>query len=96
MKFKVDTNSLDQAAAKLHQHAKDCEVIDRELRHAVGSTGAAWEGADQTAFVSEIKASMTDFQKIYTAMKRHADFLENSSKAYRNAQKDILNMARQL
>ncbi|WP_043932608.1 WXG100 family type VII secretion target [Bacillus sp. EB01] len=95
-KLMVDVAQLEKAASKLNQQAKDCEAIYNQLITLTGSTGTAWEGEDSLAFVAQIKGPLDDLHKMQSTMKEYAEFLQYSSKTYRDAQQDIIAAAKSL
>lgn len=95
-RFTVDTVKLDHTASKMNQHAKDCEKIYNELVSGFGRLGSAWQGADSVEFAAQIKSPLDDLRKMNATMRKYGEFLSYSSKAYRDAQKDVLNAAQRL
>lgn len=92
----VTPEKLEQAAAQIEQMKADYNRIYMQLFSEVDGMGAAWQGADNQAFVNQIKGFMDDFQKMENLMQEYADFLKMSAKTYRNTQNEIINAAKRL
>ena len=65
-----------------------------QLFSEVDGMGAAWQGADNVAFVNQIKGFMDDFQQMKALMLQYSEFLKNSATSYRNTQEDRITQAR--
>jgi WXG100 family type VII secretion target len=92
----VDPARLESAAGKIDQQAADYERIYRQLFSEVDSMGAAWQGADNQAFVTQIKGFMDDLQSMSKHMKDYSNFLKSSASTYRNTQSEVINTAKRL
>lgn len=92
----VDPARLESAAGKIDQQAADYERIYRQLFSEVDSMGAAWQGADNQAFVTQIKGFMDDLQSMSKHMKDYSNFLKSSASTYRNTQNEVINTAKRL
>lgn len=92
----VDPAKLESAAQKMDAQTADYERQYNQLFSEVDGMGAAWQGADNMAFVTQIKGFMDDFQKMKTLMQQYSEFLKNSAKIYRGTQEDIINQAKTL
>lgn len=92
----VDPAKLETAANKIDQQAADYERIYKQLFSEVDSMGAAWQGQDNIAFVTQIKGFMDDLQDMARAMRDYSSFLKTSATTYRNTQNEIINSARKL
>lgn len=92
----VDPAKLDATAAKVEQQAADYERNYKALFNEVEGMGAAWQGTDNQAYVSQIKGFMDDFQKMSNLMRQYAEFLKMSAKTYRDTQNEVINQAKRL
>lgn len=92
----VDPNELAKAAGLIEAQAADYEKQYNQLFCEVDGMGAAWQGADNQAFVTQIKGFINDFQAMTELMKRYAEFLRTSAKTYTNTQNEIINQAQRL
>jgi len=96
VKFKVDLGELDKAAAMINQKVQDYEKVIKDFTKIVANINNAWQGEDSVEFVNRIKDQIEDTVKIIAFMKRYGDLLRDSSKAYSNAQKDVIAFAKSL
>lgn len=71
----VDPAKLDSAAAKIDQESADYERLYKAHYTEVDGMGAAWQGADNLAYVNQIKGFMDDFQKMTSLLKQYSEFL---------------------
>ncbi|WP_216830390.1 WXG100 family type VII secretion target [Alkalihalobacterium elongatum] len=94
--IRVEPAVLETTAARIEQQAADYERIYRQLYAEVDGMGAAWQGTDNQAFVTQIKGFTDDFQKMATLMKQYAEYLRLSAKTYRETQNEVINHARRL
>jgi WXG100 family type VII secretion target len=94
--IQVDPAKLEAAASRIDQQAGDYERIYKALFSEVDGMGAAWQGTDNMAFVTQIKGFMDDFQKMSTLMRQHSEFLKMSAKTYRETQNEVVNAAKRL
>ncbi|WP_010676861.1 MULTISPECIES: WXG100 family type VII secretion target [Bacillaceae] len=92
----VDPAKLDTAATRIDQQSADYERLYKALYTEVEGMGAAWQGTDNLAYVSQIKGFMDDFQKMTNLMRQYSEFLKLSSKTYRETQNEVVNQARRL
>lgn len=92
----VDPAKLDSAALKLDDQAAEYERQYKQLFSEVDGMAAAWQGADNLAYVNQIKGFMDDFQKMVSLMKQYSEFLKHSAKTYKDTQNDIINQAKRL
>jgi len=95
-KIVVEPAKLETAAQKMEAQAADYERLYKQLFSEVEGMGAAWQGADNQAFVSQIKGFEDDFQKMRELMKAYSEFLTTSAKIYRETQTETINMAKRL
>ena len=92
----VDPAKLEAAASQMDTQAGEYERQYNQLFSEVDGMGAAWQGADNVAFVNQIKGFMDDFQQIKALMLQYSEFLKNSATSYRNTQEDRITQARSL
>lgn len=92
----VDPAKLENAASKIDQQSADYERVYKQLFSEVDGMGAAWQGADNIAFVNQIKGFMDDFQQMTALMRQYSEFLNVSAKTYRNTQNEIVSAAKRL
>jgi WXG100 family type VII secretion target len=92
----VDPAKLESTAGKIDQQSADYERIYKQLFNEVDRMGAAWQGTDNLAFVSQIKGFMDDLQDMTRLMRDYSSFLKNSATTYRNTQNEIISSAKKL
>ncbi len=92
----VDPTVLETSAKKMDEQASDYEQQYNKLFSDVDGMAAAWQGADNLAFVGQIKGFMDDFQKMTALMRQYSQFLKESATTYRNTQNDIITQAKTL
>lgn len=92
----VDPAKLEAAAASMDQQAADYKTVYEQLYTEVSSMKAAWDGADNAAFTSQIEGFKDDFQRMYQLMLDYSDYLKKSAAAYRNTQNDVITQAKAL
>lgn len=95
-KIMVNPASLKSASQKIDQQATDYETIYKKLFDEVDGMAVAWKGADNMAFVNQIKGFMDDFQSMTTLMRQYSEFLNRSASTYTATQDDIIAKAKQL
>lgn len=92
----VDPAKLDSASAKIDQQAGDYERVYKQLFNEVDGMAAAWQGADNLAYVNQVKGFMDDLQKMTELMRQYSEFLKMSATTYRNTQSEVINAAKRL
>ncbi|AGK55716.1 WXG100 family type VII secretion target [Bacillus sp. 1NLA3E] len=92
----VEPAKLENAASKIDQQAADYESTYRKLFAEVDAMAAAWQGADNAAFTTQIKTFTTDFEKMTKLMRDYSEFLKLGAKAYRDAQNEVKTQASRL
>ncbi|MCD5324191.1 MULTISPECIES: WXG100 family type VII secretion target [Pontibacillus] len=95
-KIVVDPEKLELTAQKIDAQAQDYEKQYQQLFNEVDGMGAAWKGADNEAYVAQIKGFMDDFQKMRKLMLDYSEFLKLSAKTYRQTQTETINAAKRL
>ena len=53
-------------------------------------------GADNMAYVTQIKGFQDDFNKMNALMKQYSEFLRTSARTYRETQNEVINAAKRL
>lgn len=92
----VDPVKLESAARLIEQQVADYERQYKQLFSEVDGMGSAWQGADNIAFVTQIKGFMDDFQLMVGSMREYAEFLKLSAQKYKATQEDVISNARRL
>ncbi|MDX8360748.1 WXG100 family type VII secretion target [Cytobacillus sp. IB215316] len=95
-KIVVEPSRLEEAASKIDSQAADYEKQYNQLFNEVDGMGAAWKGADNMAFVTQIKGFTDDFQKMRKLMMDYSEFLKQSAKVYRQTQSETISQAKTL
>jgi WXG100 family type VII secretion target len=92
----VDPAKLEAAAQKMDSQAAEYQQQYNKLFSEVDGMAAAWQGADNIAFTTQIKGFMDDFQKMVQIMNQYSEFLRLSAKTYRETQNEIISAAKRL
>ncbi|MFJ7729563.1 WXG100 family type VII secretion target [Neobacillus sp. NPDC097160] len=92
----VDPAKLEKAATSIDQQAADYERLYKSLFSEVEAMGAAWQGADNLAYVNQIKGFTDDFMKMKAKMDEFSHFLKTSAKTYRDTQNEVISGAKRL
>jgi len=95
-KIYVEPRTLQDASKKIDGLAGEYEQQYKLLYNEVGEMGAAWKGADNTAFVQQIEGFQEDFKQMTDMLRNYARFLRESAEKYSTTQTDIVNYAKQL
>jgi WXG100 family type VII secretion target len=95
-KITVDPARLESAAQKMDGQASEYATQYKKLFTEVNAMGAAWKGADNTAYVSQIQGFEEDFKNMYDLLLKYSEFLKLSAKMYRDTQSEIINSAKKL
>jgi len=88
-KIAVDPAKLEASAQKVDSQAQEYTKLYQQLYSEVDAMGASWQGADNQAYVSQIKGFQDDFQNIVKQLNQYAEFLRQSAKAYRTTQENV-------
>ncbi|MCL1852298.1 MAG: WXG100 family type VII secretion target [Peptococcaceae bacterium] len=89
--FTVTPEQLAKASKEISQLSETYTTIYKQLLQAATTMGAAWEGADNLAFVGQINGCCTDLQKMADKMRLASQALDKQQKNYFNRQQDNLN-----
>ena len=92
----VQPAKLSSAATIIISQADDYERVYKQLFSEVDGMGAAWQGIDNQAFVTQISEFTIAFQQMTALMREYADFLNQSSKTYSQAQNDTVTSVKRL
>ncbi|MEH7009616.1 WXG100 family type VII secretion target [Neobacillus niacini] len=94
--IQVDPAKLEAAANKIDSQSADYERVYKNLFSEIDAMGAAWQGADNLAYVNQIKGFMDDFNKMKSKMDELSQFLKTSAKTYRETQNEVVSGAKRL
>ena len=92
----VEPDRLDAAASGIEEANRDYDRTYEAIYEEVDRLSASWQGKDNMAFTSQIRAFESDLQQISIIMRQYADFLRNSARAYRETQDEIYTQASRL
>lgn len=92
----VNPEKLENGALRIDQQSCAYEKSYARLYQAVDVMSSAWQGKDNQAFVTQIRAFQTDFQQMSVLMKEYGNFLKMSAKIYRETQNERSAQARRL
>ena len=96
MSITVQPKELETTAGNIETMAADYESLYTRLFTEVDNMAAAWQGADNVAFTSQIKGFLEDFQNMKTLMMEYGEFLRNAAKLYTETQQDRVAQAQRL
>ena len=92
----VDPQKLENAANQITNEAAEYEATYRNLFTEIDNMSAAWQGADNLAFTTQIKGFTDNYQNKKTLMDQYSEFLMNAAKLYRQTQEDRVAQAKNL
>lgn len=92
----VSPEVLLSASEKIEAITANYQRVYMKLYSEIESMNAAWDGADNVAYVSRVKGFQDDFQLMYKLMLEYAQFVRMSAKSYRSTQDDIISAASNL
>lgn len=94
--IRVTPAELRSVASKVRSQSSDYAKQYTQLLSEVDGMAAAWKGKDNTAFTTQIKGFLDDFQKMKALLDEYATFLENAANSYQKTQDDITSAAQRL
>ncbi len=91
----VETAELESAALKIENLTSQYHNDYTELYSLVDSLNdlGAWQGADNVAFVNQIKEFKNDFERMEQLMKDYSGFLRKTASGYKTTQGYITSQA---
>ena len=92
----VEPARLEDTAARIETANDDYERLYHSLYGEIDKMSSAWQGKDNTMFVTQIRSYEHDFNQISLIMKQYAEFLRNSARAYRETQDELYTQASRL
>ncbi|WP_239617477.1 WXG100 family type VII secretion target [Cohnella mopanensis] len=92
----VDPSKLVSASQAMDSHSAEYEKLYNQLFNEADGMAANWKGADNIAFVTQIKGFQEDFQKMKQLMNQYSEFLKTSAKTYSDTQTETINQAKRL
>jgi len=95
-KIVVDPAKLTSAAQKMDGMVADYIKQYTLLFSEVEGMGAAWQGKDNVAFVTQINGFKDDFEKMKTITTEYSEFLKKSAERYNTTQTSLESSAKKL
>jgi len=92
----VDPARLTDAAGRIESSAAEYQQTYSRLYTEVQAMSAAWEGADNAAFTTQIESFRNDFELMHRLMLEYSTFLRQSATSYSNTQDHIIQQASRL
>lgn len=92
----VEPAILESSAGVMETLNTQYQEAYRSLYQSVETMSAGWQGADNTAFVTQIQGYQDDFQKIAMLLSQYIEFLRSSARAYRETQNVLVSQASRL
>ncbi|MCL1790059.1 MAG: WXG100 family type VII secretion target [Peptococcaceae bacterium] len=94
--FSVTPQQLEKTSKEISQLSDTYTTIYKQLLQAASTMGAAWEGADNLAFVAQINGCCTDLQKMADKLQLASQALDKQQQNYLNRQQDNLARVKRL
>ena len=95
-KIMADPAKMRSYATKVGTEATDFKTNYTTMYKVIDGLKSAWTGKDNQAFANKINEYKSDFEAMYKAIESYKDFLNESAKAYEQAQTEIANAAGRL
>ncbi len=95
-KIVVNPAELNSTAGRIDNMSAEYRKLFNKLFSDVNSMQAAWQGADNQAFSSQIQGFQDDFTLMAKLMDEYSQFLKTAAKTYQQAQDDTIAAARKL
>lgn len=92
----VEPEKLESAATQIDTDASEYKKVFEQLFTEVNAMGAAWQGADNIAYTTQIEGFRDDFEAMYTLMTQYSQFLKEAAKTYKATQSDIITASKKL
>jgi len=86
----VEPDKLEAAATKIEGLAGEYHKKYTALMSEVEAMGKSWEGADNIAYVTQVKDFADDFDRMKQLMTAHVEFLRATAQNYRETQQRII------
>lgn len=80
--IKVNPEELKSTASKIETNASNYQKVSSKLMEIATEMGEAWKGADNQAYVSQIKGFTEDLNDMVKKLKRVSEALEQQSTNY--------------
>lgn len=94
--IRVTPEQLTNAAAKIEGLAEEYKTLYERFYTETNAMSASWKGRDNIAFINQIDGFKDDFEKMFNAMTRYAEFLKTHAKTYSDAQDAVVAQAKKL
>lgn len=94
--FTVDDQALDNASTELDTISGNYTRISNQLMEKAQTMGAAWDSADNLAFVEQISGFCDDMQAMATKLKSASQTIAQQSKNYKTHREDNIAQVKKL
>ena len=94
--IRVTPEQLQDASKKLHDHSTTYAQIYQQLLQEAGTMGAAWEGEDNLAFVTQITGFTEELKMMADKLETASLALEQQRANYANRQDANITQVKQL
>ena len=94
--IRVTPEELEKASKKLDGHSTTYKQIAQQLMQEASTMGAAWEGADNLAFVSQITGFTEELEQMAAKLKTASEALNTQRLNYKNRQDDNIAQVKKL
>ncbi len=92
----VTPAELIACASRMEENRAGYDQYVRDLYDTVGNLQAHWQGADNSAFTSEIQRYESTLRTLSVLCSQYSDFLRSSANAYETTQQELTSMAGKL
>lgn len=92
----VEPAQLTSASGKLEEYANTFEEIYKELLRQAETMGEAWQGADNLAYVEQIKGITTKMSAMVEKLKVAGSTLKQQAKNYDDKRSDNIAQVQKL
>ncbi len=92
----ADPAKMRSFANRVGSSATDFKSNYTQMYNVIDNLKNAWTGKDNQAFANKINEYKKDFDAMHSAIESYKEFLNESAKAYEQAQSEIASAAGQL
>lgn len=92
----VDMEKLKSVAGKIDTQVQEYQRVYNQIFSEVDGMAAAWKGADNVAFTTQIQGFKDDFEQMTKTLQNFSEFLKSSANKYEGTQNDIIAQAKKL
>lgn len=94
--FSVDPQVLDEAVVRLEEISRSYTDISKQLMEKAESMGAAWDAADNLAYVAQIQGLTDDLNNMAAKIQKVSEALGQQSANYKQHCEDNISQVKKL